>query len=259
MSQDKLVPISFPLTSRMQSFIEMRDALRCMRQGMQEHSPYLWLAASKDIQALLIGDERKKPAIPNICSLFSAMQKHLMNLGKKHPDFEEKLSQASRDVAQSADKIRQTTQPSAEFLNTDGWLSAYNDSMRKQDYLTHKLKLAQTMHILWQHSAHASQLLDHLSPMIEAIEHMDQMLHAHVPWERRTAERGHDQIALPAQDDIGLLIIGVPEDALAQGIRPDVSGFRTTVRLRFVRWQPGKPEQDITHNQDYALMAVPVL
>ena len=97
-----------------------------------------------------------------------------------------------------------------------------------------------------------------LEPIMQALEHLDQMLHAHVPWEQRVAKGGYDQITLAAQDDIGLLIIGMPSDAIAQGIIPSCSGFRTVVRLRFSQWRPGKVEQDLKQDQNYALMMVPL-
>jgi len=38
---EKLIPIAFALTPRMQSLIELRDALRCMQQALQNQSPFL--------------------------------------------------------------------------------------------------------------------------------------------------------------------------------------------------------------------------
>ncbi len=255
---EKLIPISFALTPRMQSLIELRDALRCMQQALQNQSPFLWLTASNEIHALLVGDGHKKPAIPNIISLFSSMQKHFKNLATKHPEFEKKLIQACHEVATSAEKIRSSTSSSIDFLNADAWLTAYRDSVRKQDLLGHKLSLPQLIHPFWHNSEHAQQLYSIIEPMIQAIEHLNTMLHAHVPWQQRTAHAGYDQITLAAQDDIGLVIIGVPEQAVAQGIVPSCSGFRAVIRLRFSQWSPGKVEHDITHNQTYALMAVPI-
>jgi cell division FtsZ-interacting protein ZapD len=255
---ENLIPIAFPLTPRMQSLIELRDALRCMQQAWQSQSPFLWLTASNDIHALLVGDRHKKPAIPNIISLFSSMQKHFKHLGEKHPEFEQKLVQACKEIAASAEKIRNSTSPSIDFLNADAWLTAYRDSIRKQDLLGHKLSLPQLIHPLWQSSEHAQQFYTIVEPMIQAIEHLNTMLHAHVPWQQHIAKAGYDQITLAAQDDIGLVIIGMPEQAVAQGIVPSCSGVRAVVRLRFSQWLPGKVEHDIKHNQPYALMAVPI-
>lgn len=255
---DKLIPIAFALTPRMQSFIEMRDALRCMQQAMQSQSPFLWLTSSNEIHSLLLGDRHKKPAIPNIISLFSSMQKHFKSLANKHPEFEHKLLQASKEVASSAEKIRNTASQAIDFLSADAWLTAYRDSIRKQDLLGHKLTLPQLIHPLWQSSEHAQQFYTIVEPIMQAIEHLNQMLHAHVPWQQRTAKKGYDQITLAAQDDIGLVIIGVPELAIAQGIIPSCSGFRAVVRLRFSQWLPGQVEHDVTHDQNYALMAVPI-
>ncbi|MDQ7002113.1 MAG: hypothetical protein Q9N02_05435 [Ghiorsea sp.] len=125
--------------------------------------------------------------------------------------------------------------------------------------LGHNLSLPQLIHSLWHNGEHAQQLYTIIEPMIQAIEHLNTMLHAHVPWRQRTANAGYDQITLAAQDDIGLIIIGMPEATIAQGIIPSCSGFRSVLRLRFSQWSPGKVEHDVTHNQTYALMAVPVL
>ncbi len=255
---ENLIPVAFALTPRMQSLIELRDALRCMQQALQSQSPFLWLTASNEIHALLVGDRHKKPAIPNIISLFSSMQKHFKSLAEKHPEFEQKLVQACHEIATSAEKVRNSTSSSIDFLNADAWLKAYRDSIRKQDLLGHKLSLPQVIHPFWQHSEHAQKLYTTIEPMIQAIEHLNTMLHAHVPWQQRIANAGYDQITLAAQDDVGLIIIGVPEQAVAQGIVPSCSGVRTVVRLRFSQWLPGKVEHDITHNQPYALMAVPI-
>lgn len=256
---EHLIPIAFALTPRMQSLIEMRDALRCMQQAWQHQSPYQWLTATHEIHALLVGDRHKKPAIPNIISLFSSMQKHFKKLVLKYPEFEKKLLHACAEVESSADKVRKTTSQTIDFLNADAWLTAYRDSIRKQDLLGHKLSLPQLIHPFWHNSEHAQQLYTIIEPMIQAIEHLNTMLHAHVPWQQRIAKSGYDQITLAAQDDIGLIIIGMPEAAIAQGIVPSCSGFRAVLRLRFSQWTPGKVEHDITHNQTYALMAVPIL
>ncbi|MDQ7002114.1 MAG: hypothetical protein Q9N02_05440 [Ghiorsea sp.] len=112
---EHLIPIAFPLTPRMQSLIELRDALRCMQQAWQHQSPYLWLTASHEIHALLVGDRHKKPVIPNIINLFSSMQKYFKNLTLKHPEFEKKLLHACADVESSADKIRTTTSQAIDF------------------------------------------------------------------------------------------------------------------------------------------------
>ena len=164
----------------------------------------------------------------------------------------------AHEVAVSSEKIRNSTSPAIDFLNADAWLTAYRDSIRKQDLLAHKLSLPQLIHPFWHHNKHAQQLYTIIEPMIQAIEHLNTMLHAHVPWQQRIANTGYDQITLAAQDDIGLVIIGVPEQAIAQGIVPSCSGFRAVIRLRFSQWLPGKVEHDITHNQPYALMAVPI-
>jgi hypothetical protein len=254
-----LIPISFALTPRMQAFIEFRDALRCLTQAMNSQSPYAWLASEKEVCEMLLGEGIKKPAIPNILSLFTSMSKHFDDLASKHPKFQENLLQACNGIEKNAEKIRQHVPPAINFLKSDAWLTAYTDAIRKQDPLGHELFLPQSIQVLWQgNGQHAKQLYVLLEPIIEAIEHLNSMLHAHVPWESHTATSGADQITLHAQDNIGLLIVGVPQTDIAQGILPICSGFRSIIRLRFSQWKPGEVAQDVQHDQPYSLMMVPI-
>jgi len=254
-----LVPIAFPLTPRMQSFIELRDALRTLVQAMHDNSPYAWLAAEKEVSDMLLGDGNKKPATPNIISLFHVMSKHFKTLADKHPDFEDNLLKAVQDLDTQAENLKLAIPKAIDFLQSDAWLTAYTDMVRKQDYIGHRAGLPQTIQILWQgEGQHAQKVYALVEPIIHGIEHLNQMLHAHVPWENRMAKEGSDQITLAAQDDIGLLIIGVPQHAISQGITPNCAGFRSIIRLRFLQWKPGETSLDVTHNQPYALMAVPI-
>ncbi len=258
MSQD-IVPIAFAITPRVQSFIELRDAMRCLIQAMHDHSPYAWLAAEKEVHDMLLGEGNKKPVTPNILSLFSSMSRHFKNLAAKHPEFEANLKQACESIEEHAEHIRTSVPLAADFLTSDAWLTAYIDTIRKQDALGHKLALPQVIQILWNGDGqHAKQLYLLLEPIIQALEHLNHMLHAHVPWEQRLAESGADQITLHAQDDIGLLIIGLPQADIAQGILPNCSGFRSIIRLRFSQWKVGQVAQDVTFNQPYSLMMVPI-
>ena len=258
MSND-LVPIAFPLTPRMQSFIEFRDALRVLTQAMHSQSPYTWLAAEKEVADMLLGEGNKKPIIPNILSLYHVMGKHFKALAEKHPDFKDNLSKAVSGLEEHADNIRDAMPETSSFLRTDAWLTAYTELIRKQDPLGHKYVLPQTIQLLWQgEQQHASTLYTMLEPMIQAIEHLSQMLHAHVPWENRIAKNGADQITFAAQDDIGLLIVGVPKHMITQGILPSCSGFRSIIRLRFTQWKAGEVAQDVESDMPYALMMVPI-
>ncbi len=258
MSND-LVPIAFPLTPRMQAFIEFRDALRVLGQAMHNQSPYAWLAAEKEVADMLLGEGNKKPIIPNILSLYHVMGKHFKALAEKHPDFKDNLGKAVSGLEEHADNIRQAMPEATSFLQTDAWLTAYTELMRKQDPLGHKYVLPQTIHLLWQgEDQHATTLYSLLEPMIQAIEHLNQMLHAHVPWENRIAKHGADQITFAAQDDIGLLIIGLPKSLMHQSILPSCSGFRSIVRLRFTQWKAGEVSIDVDDDLPYALMMVPI-
>ena len=256
---DQIVPIAFPISQRMQSFIELRDALRTLNQSMQNHSAYAWLVAAKEVSDMLLGEGNKKPVTPNILSLFHTMSKHFKGLADKYPDFKDNLLQAAAGLDEYADSIRDALPKASAFLQSDAWLTAYADAMRKQDPIGHKLTLPQSIQHVWLGAEqHAQALYQLVEPIIQALEHLNQMLHAHVPWEHRVAKEGSDQITLHAQDDIGLLIVGVPKEVLAQGILPSCSGFRSIIRLRFTQWQAGKPAQELNQDQAYTLMMVPI-
>jgi len=256
---NSLIPIAFPLTPRMQAFIELRDALRVLNRAQRDHSPYAWLAATKEVSDMLLGEGNKKPVIPTILSLFHTMGKHFKELAEKHPDYKDNLIQATNKLAEQAESIRQALPKLLPFLQSDALLTAYSDLIRKQDPLGNRCTLPQTIQFLWHNeSQHTQAVFDFLEPIAQAIESLNEMLHAHVPWEQRIAKQGTDQITLPAQDDIGLLIIGMPQDVLTQGILPSCSGFRSIIRLRFEHWQAGKPAEDLTQDQPYALMMVPI-
>ncbi len=256
--QNHVIPVSFALTTRMQSFIEMRDALRCLSQAVANNAPYAWLPAAKDIHDLLIGEGHKKPATPNILSLFGSIRKHYLSLGKKHPEFQDKLKRACDEIDNRTEAIHQQIPPAIEFLTSDAWLTAYTESIRTQDILAHKSGLPQLILPLWHGDVqHARKLQLLLEPLISTIEYINQMLHTHAPWEHRTAKLGYDQVTLKAQDDIGLIIIGVPQHAISQGVIPSCSGFRSVVRIRFSQWQPGEVAQDLKFDQNYSLMLVP--
>ena len=257
---DQPIQISFALTPRMQSFIETRDALRTLSQAIEQDSPYAWLPAAKEIHDLLLGEGNKKPAIPNIMSLFGSMRKHYMELAKKYPEYQDKLQQAGTDIDSYADIIRKQVPDAMNFLESDAWLHSYLETIRTFDLLGYKLAMPQLIDNIWHSDAqHALKLQFLLSPILDGIEKVNDMLHAHAPWQNRTATAGHDQVALHAQDNIGLIIIGLSPDKIADGVIPSCSGFRSTIRIRFSQWKPGKEEQDYNHDFDYTLMMVPIL
>ncbi|MDQ7004208.1 MAG: cell division protein ZapD [Ghiorsea sp.] len=259
MSNHDLIPVAFPLTPRMQAFIEFRDALRLINQAQDNNSPYMWLAASKEVSDMLLGEGNKKPIVPTILSLFHIMGKHFKDLANKHPDYKDNLMQAASDLEEQAASIRQALEKSLPFLQSDALLTTYSDLTRKQDPLGYRCSLPQVLHHIWHEQAQRSETLTGLlQPIVQAVESLNKMLHAHAPWEQRVAKAGVDQIKLAAQDDIGLLIIGVSPDVITQGIVPICSGFRSIIRLRFEHWLVGKCVKDLTQDQPYSLMMVPI-
>jgi len=256
---NQIIPISFALTPRIQSFLELRDALRCLAYADKANSAYAWLAASRELHDMFLGENNKKPVMPNIVGLFSVMQKHFTDLSNKHPQFKKKLTQACEEIDQYSDNIRRDVPLAIDFLCTDAWLNAYYETIRKQDMLGHKQCLPQIIPLLWSGGGkHAQRLNQILTSLIQAIEYLDKMLHAHAPWQPRLAKNGCDIISINKQDGIGLLIVGITQPQVEKGIFPNYSGNRQQVRLRFNQLLPSQPIQSLEHDFNYSIMMVPI-
>ncbi|MDQ6989983.1 MAG: hypothetical protein Q9M19_08890 [Mariprofundaceae bacterium] len=258
-AHDNIIPITFALTPRMQSYLELRDALRCLQQAFEGNAPYAWLSAAKEVHDLLLGEGLKKVATPEVLSIFTSLQKHFEHLAAKHSQFKDKLNQACTEISQHSDNIRRDIHLAADFLCADAWLTTFEENIRKQDFLGHQSSLPQIINPLWfGHGKHGQRLNKILTSLHQAMEYLDTMLHSHVPWQQRLAQEGNDQITIPKHEDMDLMIVGLQADDLAQGIIPQYSGSRRSIRLRFNQCLPGQPIKHVEHDQNYTLMLVSI-
>lgn len=243
----------------MQGYLILRDAMRCLSEAADREDPYRWLHAAIDLRTSLLGDQARKPVIPEIHALLTTTQSHLNKLAKEHPQYEQNIRSTCEKLQQHMDRLQEGTAEACHLLSSDALLNAYLNTQKKQDWLGHKPCLPQSLPVLWRHAESRTRpLATALQSLSGAVEELDAMLHDFVGWEKRTAGGGHDQIIPPREQAFGLLVLGLPADAVADGLVPDISGNRHAIRLRFQRWRPGLPPADVTEDLPYMLMLVPI-
>lgn len=253
------VRFSFALSARMHAYLMLRDALRCLAEAADDRDPYRWLHAAIDLRTSLIGDQARKVAIPELHSLLVTTQSHLKELGKEHPQYAESIRKTCDKLQQHIDGMQEGLGEACSLLERDALLNAYLNTQKKQDWLGHKPCLPQSLPALWQNAeARTEPLARALSPLTEAIEELDGMLHDFVGWEKCTAKGGSDHVTPPREKSFGLLIVALPAEVVANGVVPDISGNRHAIRLRFQRWQPGQPPAEVTEDLPYMMMLVPL-
>lgn len=254
----ELVRFSFPLSQRVQTFLQLQDGLQCLAEAEQSAQPYLWLQACADIRMSLTGDQGRKPALPELLALLESMQGHLKGLAAEHPRFEAAIMASCDDIKRHLDILSGAPNRVLGLLNDDALIGGYLNALRKQDWLGHKLGLPQTLSALWENGDRRQQLHNQLQPLQEAVGSLHRMLHDYVGWESRMAHGGSDQLALEREGGFGLLIIGLDRDQVGRGIMPDLSGNRIAVRVRFQLWAPGKSICPMEEDVPYHMMLVPV-
>jgi len=254
-----MVRFSFALSQRMRSFLEVRDALHCLDLALEQQQPRDWLHAACDLRASLLGDQGRKSVIPEVVGLLISMQTHLNQLGKDIPQYKEGIEQACRTLDAHVQVLHAGLPDAINFLAQDALINAYLNTQKKQDWLGHKLGLPQSLDTLWSGNDERSSWLHHnLKGLNAAVRDLNQMLNDYVQWEEGIAVGGCGQIAPERGSSNGLLIIGLPEASVASGIVPDISGNKLAIRLRFQRWVPGEPPQEVSEDQPYAMMLIPV-
>ncbi len=255
----ELVRFSFPLTPRMRSFLELRDALRCLARAARDGQPSSWLHAACDLRASLLGEQGRKCALPEMTALMVSMQVHLQQLGQDMPQYQNGIEQACDSLSGHIRALQGGLAEVAGFLKRDALISAYLNAQKKQDWLGHRLGLPQSLETLWSGAGNrAAWLQRQLAPLESAVSEIDRMLNDYVRWEERVARDGCGQITPERGGSHGLLVIGLSAGAVADGIIPDVSGNRHAIRLRFQRWQTGEAPAEVSDDQPYVMMLIPV-
>lgn len=254
-----MIRFSFSLSPRMQAFLMLRDGLRCLKAAEQAGQPYLWLQACVDIRTSLLGEQGRKPALPEILSLFASMREHLEKLAEDHPRFRTSIDASCEDIDTQIQMLRNGPDEASRALGQDALIETYFNALKKQDWLAHKPCLPQSLAALWYESGDRQQQMhEHLTAITAAVHCLDSMLHDYVIWEKRTAGEGHDQIIPERGTHFGLIVIGLDQTDVGRGIIPDISGNRLAIRLRFQQWLPGQPVHQVQEDVPYSMMLVPI-
>ncbi|RMG92852.1 MAG: cell division protein ZapD [Zetaproteobacteria bacterium] len=254
------VRFTFALNARMQAFVDVRDALYCMDEARRREEDLAWLQAASDLRASLLGDMGRKAALAEIIGLLDALQTSLGHLAEEHPSLAPSIQQACNRLDQHLQALQQPELSQAgQFLVRDALISHYYNAQKKHDLLGHKQCLPQFLPTLrsdWK--ARVEFLHSLLTPLLEAIETVDQMLNDYVQWQYRTAVEGSDKITPDRKQHYGLLVVGLPRAQVASGLVPDMSGNQRVIRVRFQRWIPAQSPEEVKESVDYAFMLVPI-
>jgi len=254
-----MVQFSFALSPRMRSFIELRDALTCLESARASQQGTVWLHAASDLHDSLLGEHGRKNAIPEMIALLADMQAYLKKLSSEAPRYRESIQLACDRLESHITQLQSGLPDATNFLAHDALLNAYLNAQKKHDWLGHKLCMQQSLKVIWENSQQrVNPLHKGLAPLCNAVNSLNDMLSDFVRWQHDKAVGGTGHINPERGISYGLLIIGLPSESVASGIIPDISGNRLAIRLRFQRWLPGLPPQEIHDDQPYARMLVPV-
>jgi len=255
----EMVRFSFALNARMQSFLDVRDAIQCLEQARVNGDYYAWLHAACDLRASLLGDLGRKTATSEIVAILGVMQEELVRLAQEHPEFCDSIRSASNRIEGHMASLQGGLSSAQNDLAQDALLVNYFNAQKKQDLLGHRRCLPQSLPAMWtMHHERTETLRKALQPLYETIADMNDMLNDYVQWQYRTAHEGSDKITPDRQHQYGLLVIGIPVEQVAAGVVPDMSGNHLAIRIRFQKWPPLEPAMDVSDAIDYAYMLVPV-
>ena len=254
-----MVHFSFALSPRMRSFIELRDALVCLESAEASRHAPSWLHAASDLHDSLLGEHGRKSAIAEMVALLTDMQAYLEKLGKEVPHYQENIQHACSKIESHIRQLQSGLPEATNYLAQDALINAYLNAQKKHDWLGHKLCMQQSLKAIWKDAQlRTAPLHEALVPLCDAVNNLNDMLSDFVRWKQDIAVGGTGAINPERGSSYGLLIIGLPKEAVSQGIIPDISGNRLAIRLRFQQWLPGQPPQEIHDDQPYARMLVPV-
>jgi len=251
------IRFSFPLSPRMQTFLQLHAGLSCLAEAERTQQAYPWLQACADVRLSLSGEQGRRPALQEVIGLLASMQKHLEALAENHPRFRDKIMASCGMLEQHVRTLRGGLDAAVRLLASDALIEAYLNAMKKHDWLGHHRSLPQALPMLWRDPERRQSVHDTLYGLHEAVMGLYAMLHDYVPWEPRLAEKGCDQILPDRGCNYGLLIVGLAPEQVEAGIVPDISGNRLAIRLRFQSWSPGHPAAPVQEDVPYHAMLVP--
>jgi len=254
----QIIRFSFPLSPRMQGFLQVRDALACLARGESERQPYVWLQASADLRTSLLAEQGRRPGLSDVMGILASMQEHLETLAAEHPRYSEQIMRSCATLERHEHTLRSGVEEAMTMLSSDALIHAWSNCLKKHDWLGHQCHLPHALETLWNNPERRQRLHDALQGLDEAVSSLHEMLHDYVGWERRVAADGGDHIQMERGKEFGLLIIGLSEEQVHAGVVPDISGNRLAVRLRFQSWLPGQPAVPADQDVPYQLMMVPV-
>lgn len=242
----------------MQSFLELRDGLRCLDHARRTNNPFTWLQAALDVKSSLVGENGRKPAIPELIGVLGATKNQLNQLAEQHPKFSAAIKETCETIDAHSASLRDCVQQPIDFLCQNPLIHTFCNSSKKHDLLAHKALFPQCMDLIWQSHNYAEELNDQLQDTFTAVSHLDAMLSDFVPWKMRTATGGSDHITPERGSEFGLLIVGLPKSTVEAGVLPDLSGNRLAIRVRFVQWLESNTKSHHEQDQPYQMMLVPV-
>ncbi|GMR00219.1 MAG: hypothetical protein BMS9Abin18_1057 [Zetaproteobacteria bacterium] len=253
-----LIRFSFPLSPRMQTFLQLRDGLSCLAEAEREGQAYKWLQACADVRISLSGEQGRRPALPEVIGLLAAMQTHLESLAEEHPRFRDKIMDSCETLGKHVQTLRCGMDSASRMLASDALIEVWLNALKKHDWLGHQRNLPQALPLLWQSTERRQHLHEHLQELFEVVMSLHAMLHDYVEWERRLATEGSDQILPDRSTQFGLVIVGLAPEQVEAGIIPDISGNRLAIRIRFQSWLPGHAATPVQTDVPYHAMLVPI-
>jgi len=254
------VRFTFPLSERAHAFLQLRDALYALSYGEHEEQAISWLLAAVDVRASLLGEQGRKPALPEVQALLASVQTYLQEIASNHPRYASAIHRSTSAIDSYIHNLEQGLGEAIRFLAEDSLICAYLNALKKQDWLAHKPCLPQALSTLWLGDIERRQALHKgLAPLIEAVNGLDSMLHDFVDWQWRQASEGNDQIFLERNSHYGLFVVGLDPTVVQKGIVPDISRNRFMVQLRFQHWRTGETPCSAREEIPYAMMLVPVV
>ncbi len=255
---NNLIRFSFPLSPRMQTFLQLRDGLSCLAKAEREQQAYPWLQACADIRISLSGEQGRKPALPEIIGLLTSLRKHLETLAEDHPRFRDKIMDSCRTLGMHVQTLHNGREHTLDWLASDALIETWLNALKKYDWLGHQRNLPQALPMLWRTMERQRQLREHIQGLSEAVMSLHTMLHDYVDWQQRLATEGSDQILPDRDSPFGLIIVGLTPDQVEAGMIPDISGNHLVIRIRFQSWLPGQAAMPIQADVPYHAMMVPI-